>query len=143
MSAGSANTAGDVLLSGGAGESSLGGSVQLSSGQSDAATLSLVGGYGQSAALNFVNQRMDDESGGMRELRIKTVSDDSGYQTLDFVDAACWEESSVNAAQLAASGLSAAEIAATVAMMSSHGVSSYASEARVVLRVSSRVRVLV
>ena len=37
----------------------------------------------------------------------------------------------------------AAAFAATVAMMSSHGVSSYASEARVVLRASSRVRVLV
>ena len=34
----------------------------------------------------------------------------------------------------------AAAFAATVAMMSSHGVSSYASEARVVLRVSSRVQ---
>lgn len=88
--------------------------VRLTSGQYESATLSLVGGYGQSASLNFVNQRNDNMGDGLRELRIKTNADDTGYQTLDFVDGACWVESSVTAEDLAGSGLSQDQIDATV-----------------------------
>jgi hypothetical protein len=92
--------------------------VRLESGQYDSATLSLVGGYGKSASLNFVNQRDDDQGDGYRELRVKTKTDETGYQTLDFVDGACWVESTVSEADLAATGMSAQQIATTIAAFS-------------------------
>ena len=71
-----------------------------------------------SASINFVNQRDDDQGDGFRELRIKKETDEDGYQTLNFVDGACWVESSVSAADLAGTGMSAAEIAATIESLS-------------------------
>lgn len=92
--------------------------VRLQSGQYDSATLSLVGGFGKSASLNFVNQRVTTQGDGFRELRIKTKTDEDGYQTLDFVDGACWVESTVTAADLADTGMSAEQIAATIEALS-------------------------
>ena len=71
-----------------------------------------------SASINFVNQREDNQGDGFRELRIKTQTDTDGYQSLNFVDGACWIESSVSEADLADTGMSEEEIAETIEALS-------------------------